>query len=54
MKNLKKNKISILTKDECKKWFENDKINPRTNLELKETDKSYGIIKKQCEIYKEK
>ena len=54
----KEKKISILTKslteDECKKWFANDKINPRTNLELKETDKSYGIIKKQCEIYKEK
>ena len=54
----KEKKISILTKalteDECKMWFENDKINPRTNLELKETDKSYGIIKKQCDIYKEK
>ena len=53
----KEKKISILSKalteDECKMWFENDKINPRTNLELKETDKSYGIIKKQCDIYKE-
>ena len=39
----KEKKISILTKslteDECKKWFANDKINPRTNLELKETYK---------------
>ena len=43
-----------LTEDECEKWFENKKINPRTNLELKETDKSYGIIKKQCDMYKYK
>lgn len=54
----KETKISILTKalseDECKMWFENDKINPRTNLELKQTDKLYPIIKKQCEVYKNK
>lgn len=54
----KEKKLSIITKslteNECKKWFENEKINPRTNLELKETDKSYAIIKKQCEIYKDK
>jgi len=43
-----------LTEDECEKWFENEKINPRTNLELKVTDKSYEIIKKHCEIYKYK
>jgi hypothetical protein len=54
----KDNKKSILEKElteyECEKWFENEKINPRTNLELKEIDKSYGIIKKQCEMYKYK
>ena len=43
------------TKEECNRLFENETINPRTNLEFKETDETYNIIKKQCgELYKNK